>query len=52
MFVKWELAEFDGSHSPACILSLFITASVRGEVGEVWNWSDDVEREKRTSNVG
>jgi len=27
--------------SPACILSLFVTAVVRGEVEDVWRWSDD-----------
>ncbi|KAG6378206.1 signal peptide peptidase-domain-containing protein [Boletus reticuloceps] len=29
--------------SPACILSLFVTAVVRGEVDDVWSWSDDPE---------
>lgn len=29
--------------SPACILSLVITAVVRGEVADVWGWSDDPE---------
>ncbi|KAG9316333.1 signal peptide peptidase-domain-containing protein [Chiua virens] len=29
--------------SPACILSLMATAVVRGEVGDVWRWSDDPE---------
>ncbi|KAH0827482.1 signal peptide peptidase-domain-containing protein [Lanmaoa asiatica] len=34
--------------SPACILSLVATAVVRGELGDVWKWSDDPEmsREK------
>lgn len=26
--------------SPACILSFFVTAVVRGEVEDVWRWSD------------
>ncbi|RDB16955.1 Minor histocompatibility antigen H13 [Hypsizygus marmoreus] len=29
--------------SPACILSFFITAAVRGELREGWNWSDEPE---------
>ena len=29
--------------SPACILSLIVTAVVRGELGDVWGWSDDPE---------
>lgn len=29
--------------SPACILSLVATAVVRGEVVDVWRWSDDPE---------
>ncbi|KAN0090857.1 Signal peptide peptidase domain containing protein [Tylopilus felleus] len=29
--------------SPACILSLMLTAVVRGEVQDVWRWSDDPE---------
>lgn len=27
-------------HSPACILSLLITAVSRGELRDAWNWSD------------
>ncbi|TFK74045.1 hypothetical protein BDN72DRAFT_813704 [Pluteus cervinus] len=27
--------------SPACIISLFLTAVVRGEFKDVWSWSDD-----------
>lgn len=26
--------------SPACILSFVITAVVRGELSEIWRWSD------------
>lgn len=40
--------QFDASHSPACILSLFITATVRGELRDVWNWSDDPEQTKKS----
>ncbi|KAF8556135.1 hypothetical protein OG21DRAFT_1506922 [Imleria badia] len=29
--------------SPACILSLIMTAVVRGELEDVWRWSDDPE---------
>ena len=28
-------------HSPACILSFFITALRRGELQEAWNWTDE-----------
>jgi len=31
--------------SPACILSLFMTATLRGELQDVWNWNDDPEQE-------
>lgn len=30
-------------YSPACILSLIGTAVMRGEMEEVWRWSDDPE---------
>ncbi|KAF8234057.1 peptidase A22B, signal peptide peptidase [Tricholoma matsutake] len=36
--------------SPTCILSLFITAMVRGELGEVWNWSDKSEEDKKSKS--
>jgi len=37
--------------SPACILSLVATAVVRGELEDVWKWSDDPEqsREKKVA---
>jgi len=28
-------------HSPACILSFFVTAAIRGEFREAWSWSDN-----------
>ena len=31
------------SYSPACILSFFLTALVRGEFNDAWTWSDEVE---------
>lgn len=31
------------SDSPACILSFVITAGLRGELREAWNWSDEPE---------
>ncbi|KAH9946985.1 signal peptide peptidase-domain-containing protein [Amylocystis lapponica] len=34
--------------SPACILSFILTALVRGEIKDAWNWSD--EPEKRTAD--
>ncbi|TFK44672.1 peptidase A22B, signal peptide peptidase [Crucibulum laeve] len=44
--------------SPACILSFVITGSIRGELRDVWNWSDDPEvaadasaEKKRASGV-
>lgn len=36
--------------SPACILSFFITAVIRGEFKEAWNWSDDPEENKKESD--
>ena len=34
--------------SPACILSFVLTASIRGELGAAWNWSDDLPPSKES----
>ncbi|KII92377.1 hypothetical protein PLICRDRAFT_154841 [Plicaturopsis crispa FD-325 SS-3] len=36
--------------SPACILSFFITASVRGELKDAWNWSDGPSEPKSATS--
>jgi hypothetical protein len=33
--------------SPACILSLFITATLQGELRAIWDWSDNPEQDKK-----
>jgi len=38
--------------SPACILSFVITAGVRGELREAWNWSDEPEDDPKELGVG
>ncbi|KAF9452367.1 hypothetical protein P691DRAFT_722117 [Macrolepiota fuliginosa MF-IS2] len=37
--------------SPACILSFVITAGVRGELREAWNWSDEPEDDPKKLGV-
>lgn len=35
--------------SPACILSFIITALVRGEFADAWNWSDEPEKPEKSA---
>lgn len=37
--------------SPACILSFFATAALRGELHEAWQWNDDPEAAKLTDDA-
>lgn len=41
----------DTPDSPACILSFVITATIRGERGEAWNWHDGEAEPEATAAV-
>ncbi|KAG5645210.1 hypothetical protein DXG03_006728 [Asterophora parasitica] len=58
LYLRYDLPRFRSNSeahvwcppcSPACILSFVLTATVRGELMEVWKWSDEPEAKAEAS---